>query len=93
MLYKELLEEIRSSTDIEDKESIEFITNRIAKAKTEIDIKNLHYAVKDFKKSVRQGVFITKLGKKLDSNKKDKKSVELGRKDKEKNKDKDKEKK
>lgn len=90
MLYKELLEEIRSSTDIKDKKSIEFITNRIAKAKTEIDIKNLHYAVKDFKKSVRQGVFITKLGKKLESNKKDKKSVELSRKDKEKNKDKEK---
>lgn len=72
MLYKELLEEIRSSADIKDKKSIEFITSRIAKAKTEIDIKNLHYAVKDFKKSVRQGIFINKLGKKLEINKKDK---------------------
>lgn len=67
ILYRELLLELR---DKEVENSAEtrfaFIGNRLARAKAELEIRNLHYSIKDFKKSIKQCLYINKLGTLMD---------------------------
>lgn len=67
LLYRELLKQLKE-TEVEKskKTKFSFITNRIARVKAEVEIKNLHYAIKDFKKATKHCIYINKLGSKLD---------------------------
>ena len=67
ILYRELLKKLKD-TEIENTEitRFSFITNRLARVRAEIEIKNLHYAIKDFKKATKHCMYINKLGSRLD---------------------------
>ena len=69
LLYRELLKQLKD-TEVEKskKTRFSFIANRIARVKAEIEIKNLHYAVKDFKKATKHCIYINRLGNKIDNN-------------------------
>lgn len=67
LLYRELLKQLKD-TEVEKttQTKFSFITNRIARVKAEIEIKNLHYAIKDFKKATKHCIYMNKLGNRLD---------------------------
>lgn len=71
LLYRELLKQL-NETEVEKSKQTKFsfIANRLARVKAEVEIKNLHYAVKDFKKATKHCIFINKLGNKLDNREK-----------------------
>lgn len=69
LLYRELLKQLKETEVEKSKQTMfSFITNRIARVKAEIEIKNLHYAVKDFKKATKHCIYINRLGNKIDNN-------------------------
>ena len=70
LLYRELLKKLKDE-EVENTQTTRygFIANRIARVRAEIEIKNLHYAIKDFKKATKHCMYIDKLGKKLDEQK------------------------
>lgn len=67
LLYRELLKKLKDE-EVENTQTARygFIANRIARVRAEIELKNLHYAIKDFKKATKHCMYINKLGKKLD---------------------------
>lgn len=68
LLYRELLKQLKDTEVEKSKQTrFSFITNRIARVKAEIEIKNLHYAVKDFKRATKHCIYINKLGDRLDN--------------------------
>ena len=69
ILYRELLIDIKNSivTNTSDTRFI-YIGNRVAKAKAEYEIRNLHYNIKDFKKSIKHCLYFNRLGQVIDKN-------------------------
>jgi signal peptidase len=71
LLYREMLKQLKEYKVENSKDNkLNFINNRIARAKAEVEMKNLHYAIKDFKKSVKHCMYINKLGDKLNKHNK-----------------------
>lgn len=67
LLYRELLKQLKETEVEKTKQNkFSFIANRIARVKAEIEIKNLHYAIKDFKKATKHCIYMNKLGKRFD---------------------------
>jgi signal peptidase len=67
ILYREVLKQLKDNNIKNTNETrFRFIMNRVSKAKAEIEIKNLHYDIKDFKRAVKHCIYINKLGEKMD---------------------------
>lgn len=62
ILYRELLKEICKHNN---RTRLEFIFNKIARAKVELELKELHTSIKNFKREIKYCAYIDKLGNKL----------------------------
>ncbi|MBO5388332.1 MAG: signal peptidase I [Lachnospiraceae bacterium] len=67
ILYRELLLELKNNNVKNNKDTrFEFIGNRIARAKAEVEINNIHMDIKEFKSKIRHCMYFNKLGELMD---------------------------
>ena len=68
ILYRELLTSLKNYEIENSAETrMRFIANRLSKTKAEMEIRNLHYAIKDFKHSIKNCNYLNRFGTLLDS--------------------------
>lgn len=69
ILYREVIRQLKDN-NIENSPAtrFRFFMNRVARAKVEIEIKNLHCDINDFKRSLKHCIYLNRLGEKLDIN-------------------------
>lgn len=67
ILYRDVLKELKENEVENSAETrFRFLANRVARAKAEVNIKELHHEIKNFKREIKHCIYINKLGSKLD---------------------------
>lgn len=68
LLYKEMLQQLKEYEVENSAETrFRFITNRISRAKAEVEIYNMHRNIKEFKKNINKCIILNKVGNKIDN--------------------------